>query len=291
MIQLDSNITLSKETGGVLEQLQAIIDREVSFEAKTAKAQSLWKSKKDQLGEKALDELRVKLKDQCVFVGTCNYCEESEGSDIEHISPKSFFPEQTFKWENYLLACKNCNSGYKLDQCYVLNDSGDMIPVPRKTEPPFKELAFINPKLEDPNRFMVLDTTFTFKFMVFDDRSKKDQNKANKTIEILGLNERDTLIASRRETAIHLYQRLELLSRILKAESIEEIISMLAPNDDLVDPYVSLETFKTETKNNFKKQIQKHKHPSVWYSIKEIGSKNTPKWKILFDEIPEALNW
>jgi uncharacterized protein (TIGR02646 family) len=291
MIQLDSNITISKETEEVLEKLQAIIDCEVSFEDQVTKAQSLWSSMKKKLGEKAFDELKVKLREQCVFVGTCNYCEESESSDIEHIAPKSFFPEQTFKWENYLLACKNCNSGFKLDQCFVLDDLGDVISVPRKIEPPFKELAFINPKTEDPNNFMILDTTYTFKFMVFDDLSKKDQNKAQKTIDILGLDVRDTLIVSRKETAIHLYQRLELLSRILKADSIEEIISMLAPNDDLVDPDVSLEMFKDETKNNFMRQIQKHKHPSVWYAIKKVESKMSPKWKKLFDEIPEALMW
>ena len=291
MIQLDSNITLSKETTDVLEELQALIDGVVAFDAKVSKAQSLWNLKKDKLGEKALEELKVKLKDQCVSFGTCNYCEENEACDIEHIAPKSFFPEQTFKWENYLLSCKNCNTGYKLDQCFVLNDFGDVILVPRKTEPPFKEIAFINPKIENPNRFMVLDTTYSFKFMVFDDLSKKDQSKADKTIEILGLNERDTLVASRKETAIYFYQRMELLSRIVTAGSIDEIISMLAPNDELVDRNVSLEIFKVETKNNFMKQIQKHKHPSVWYSIKKTASKNSPKWKKLFNQVPEALNW
>jgi uncharacterized protein (TIGR02646 family) len=44
----------------------------------------------------------------------CAYCElkPSDGGgylEVEHILPKSLFPEQTFNWSNFIPSCKNCN--------------------------------------------------------------------------------------------------------------------------------------------------------------------------------------
>ena len=39
----------------------------------------------------------------------CGYCEDSDGDEIEHIKPRDLYPEKTFAWENYLLACGQCN--------------------------------------------------------------------------------------------------------------------------------------------------------------------------------------
>jgi uncharacterized protein (TIGR02646 family) len=291
MLQLDSSFELSQEASDKLDQLQKEVDMVVSFQQKVEKAQTLWKSKeRNNAGEKVFSEIREKLKDMCVSIGICNYCEQSEASDIEHIAPKSFFPEHTFKWDNYLLACKQCNTGYKLDQCFVISNSGEAIPVPRSIEPPFKEMAFINPKTEDPNRFMIINTQ-TFKFSIFDDLPKKDKNKADKTIEILKLNERDTLIAARKFSADYFYERIDRLSKILKATTIDEIECLLSPYEKYLDSNLSIDQLKVEIKKGFKKNILEYQHPSVWHAIKKVESKMTPKWKALFDEIPEALNW
>lgn len=42
----------------------------------------------------------------------CSYCERflAQSIDVEHIRPKSLQPELQFTWDNFLLACKNCNS-------------------------------------------------------------------------------------------------------------------------------------------------------------------------------------
>ena len=42
----------------------------------------------------------------------CSYCETrlSSSLDVEHILPKSQFPEEETNWENFCLACTNCNS-------------------------------------------------------------------------------------------------------------------------------------------------------------------------------------
>src|SRR5437867_482026 len=114
MIQLN-NIELPIEVKEVLEELQGRINSETSFENKVEKAKSLWKNKGGQEGENAFLIIRKKLYKMCVYKGICNYCEQSEANDIEHIYPKTFFPESAFEWENYLLACKQCNTGFKLD--------------------------------------------------------------------------------------------------------------------------------------------------------------------------------
>jgi uncharacterized protein (TIGR02646 family) len=43
----------------------------------------------------------------------CSYCERegfSSALDVEHVEDKDAHPDQEFLWDNFLLACKNCNS-------------------------------------------------------------------------------------------------------------------------------------------------------------------------------------
>ena len=43
----------------------------------------------------------------------CSYCERegfSSALDVEHIEDKDAHPDKEFLWDNFLLACKNCNS-------------------------------------------------------------------------------------------------------------------------------------------------------------------------------------
>lgn len=43
----------------------------------------------------------------------CSYCERwiASGIHVEHKKPKNDYPEEKFQWNNFLLACGNCNSG------------------------------------------------------------------------------------------------------------------------------------------------------------------------------------
>ena len=75
---------------------------------------------------KALAEMYSKL---------CCYCESKVGivdfPHIEHLKPKSIFPEHTFDWDNLHLACTQCNTakGNKWDKKYpILDPSRDEIP-------------------------------------------------------------------------------------------------------------------------------------------------------------------
>lgn len=53
----------------------------------------------------------------------CSYCERklSVSLAVEHIQPKDLYPERRLEWDNFLLACSNCNS-IKGAQDIVLDD-------------------------------------------------------------------------------------------------------------------------------------------------------------------------
>ncbi|AEI51762.1 HNH endonuclease [Runella slithyformis] len=289
MIQLASN-DLDKDVQQELDKLQNKVNKETTFAKKVKKARSLWNSKGGIKGKQAFNKITTQLYDLCVYEGICNYCEQSEANDIEHIYPKSFFPDKTFLWENYLLACKQCNSGFKLDKCHVLGGDNELIIVNRGTEPLSKIGAFINPRIENPNDFMILNLK-TFKFETLPGLSKREINKAKSTLEILELNKRDTLIEARKSAGRHYYEMLERLVRILDAETKDELQDLLTPYDDRFDFSQSLEILKEEINTSYKKYIARYQHPSVWYSIKMIESKTNLRWRKIFDVIPDALTW
>ncbi len=43
----------------------------------------------------------------------CSYCERwiASGIHVEHKKPKNDYPEDKYRWSNFLLSCGNCNSG------------------------------------------------------------------------------------------------------------------------------------------------------------------------------------
>ncbi len=286
MLQLASNQKLSSKTIKKLADLQGLIDKKTSFTEKTEKAKSLWNSKP----EKEFSEVKEKLLKLCVSVEICNYCEQNEANDIEHIDPKSFFPESTFKWENYLLACKQCNSAYKLDKCFVLDGIGNLHLTTRGKEPSFKINALINARTENPCDFMILNMQ-DFTFEILDDLTTNNQHKAEKTIEILSLNERATLKHGRKNISTYIYQRLDLLVKILSATSTQEIEVLLTPHDNYLDKTLTLQNQKDLIKNGFKNDILTQAHPSVWYAIKTVESKVNTKWQAIFAALPEIINW
>jgi len=289
MIQLASK-NLDKDVQQELDSLQRKVDNEITFAKKVEKAQSLWNSKGGVTGKQAFKKIKTQLYGLCVSEGICNYCEQSEANDIEHIYPKSFFPDKSFQSENYLLACKQCNCANKLDKCHVLDADNELIVVIRGTEPSSKIGAFINPRTENPNGFMILNL-MTFKFDTVPGLPNRDINKVKSTLGILELNERDTLIEARKSAGRHYYEMLERLVRILGVLTKEELQDLLTPYDDRFDFSQPIESLKDEIKISYKKYIGRYQHPSVWYSIKMIESKVNTKWKKLFEKIPDALTW
>ncbi len=290
MLRLVSK-SLTSATQAQLEALQKLVNDKARFADKTAKAQSLWDNKSSsRIGKATFEEIKMQLVKMCVSVGICNYCEQSEANDIEHIFPKSFFPSLTFVWSNYLLACKQCNTAFKLDRCFVLDTHGNIQETIRGQEPAHQTVTLINPRLEDPAEYMILNTQ-NYIFEIYDDLSSVKYNKADKTLEILALNTRHTLIATREHTAQYFYQRMALLVRLLDAETIEQIHHLLTPYDRYLDTNKTLNELKASITDGFKRDIVQHAHPSVWAAIKLVDSKTNPKWANLFQQLPDALTW
>lgn len=289
MIQLVSK-NIPKTTEDELRKLQNQVNTLSTFTMKADKAKKLWNSKGGKEGKAAFETIKTTLTEMCVAIEVCNYCEQNEANDIEHIAPKSFFPEKAFIWENYLLACKQCNTSYKLDKCHTLDNNGNIYDVKRGDEPIHKNIAFINPRIENPNDFMILNMS-TYEFEIVRGLDTIKENKAKKTLDILKLNERATLIQSRKNAINYFYSRIERLVKVLNAESNQEIVEILAPADKPIDKRKKLSTNQERVKETFKKDIQTHQHPSVWYAIQTIESKINEKWKRLFEQFPEALNW
>ena len=99
--------SLSATTAAYLDQCQAELDREVDPKGS---AGSHWdKAKRRKQGTTAFATLRQTLARMCNGPQLCMYCEGSEAYPIEHIKPKSQFPESTFAWSNMLLTCSRCN--------------------------------------------------------------------------------------------------------------------------------------------------------------------------------------
>lgn len=281
---------LGQAEQAILDQLQAKVNAKPDFAKKAKEVDTLWGTKGGVKGRKAFEQIRLLLESMCVGVKACNYCEGNEANDIEHIFPKSFFPEFAFVWKNYLLACKQCNSGYKLDLCYVMDDTGKVYATTRGKAPKYKKITMVNPRIEDPRDFFWLNIK-VWKFEIHEGLSLADQNKAAKTLEILALNERDYLLAGRRASAVEYFDKMERLRLILGARTVKKVKEVLSPYQDIVDDTLPLAVIKKEFKESVKQHIQKLLHPSVWESIKTIESKENPQWKTIFKRIPEALQW
>lgn len=289
MLRLSDKVLPTNEQV-ILDSLQNLVDAEAVFLAKAERAKVLWGTKGNVAGKRAFEQILNILVEMCVSVKTCNYCEQNEANDIEHIFPKSFFPEMAFRWENYLLACKQCNSGYKLDKCFVIDENGEVLSTVRGEEPRHKIVALINPRIEDPNNFLWLNTA-VWQFEVHEDLSHIDLNKAIKTLEILELNSRDYLIKGREVVHGQIFDVMDRLSRIIQSDNIQQIEQALAPYHNIIDTTLPINDLKEQIIETTKQHIFKLPHPSVWNSIKTISGKIEPRWIKIFQILPYAHNW
>lgn len=278
---------LDQET---LYGLQEQVNAQPDFASRVRTAKKLWGSKGNAQGKKAFGRIRQTLKSMCVQTGICHYCEQSEATDIEHIHPKSFYPEKAFEWTNYLLACKICNTTYKLDKWYVLDDQDTAHFLFKGMEPPWHRGAFIQPRIEDPENYMLLNTQ-SFTFEILPQLNPFDQAKAEKTLEILHLNERDVLLQARKSAAQYFHARMHLLMQVIRATTEQEITALYSPYDPLPPLPFSLDDLKFHCKENIRKDIISSAHPSVWSAIRRVESQVTPAWQVIFQVIPEALGW
>ncbi len=284
---------LSDKTTKHLAAKQTDVDRRANFAAKAKRADTLWDNKvRSKAGKAGFTEIKSKLIEMCVGVEGCNYCEGNEARDIEHIYPKSLFPDRAFQWSNYLLACKTCNSGEKLDKFAIFDPVGTstVYEVPRAAQPANNDAVVIDPRSENPEDYLWLDIvgdTFLFDAMPNDD--PRYAIKAEYTIKLLRLNERDNLVEARRVAANHFQSELKRYVSVKQAPDFDAL-ETCAHDPELIDETVPFEVEKVRILESIKKNILTNAHPTVWLELKRQQAQ-LRRTKRLFDLAQEALAW
>lgn len=277
MILLPNHISPNAFALLQLETYQLTVDAEPDFATKSTKAKSLFKST-NKRGNSTFDEVKRQLSVMCSGARRCMYCEDSVGDEVEHIRPKSLYPGDCFKWENYLYACGNCN-GPKNDKFAVFRQSDGAFTTvnpPRGTpviEPPAGVDVLINPRTENPFDFCILDISGTFKFVAYPNLNAQQQIRAEYTVnEVLRLNEREFLVQARKNA----YENYK--SRLSRYHTQKQAGISQAKLDKLIHG------------------IQTEAHPTVWKEMQRyyirgwLAKTDVELWE-LFNDNTEALNW
>ena len=198
----------------------------------------------------------------------CCWCEDSAGTDIEHIRPKSLYPEQTFRWENYLLACAGCNR--TKGSRFAVLAGGGVVDVSRGPRDPIIRPArgvavLVDPRVEDPLEYLDLEIEDTFLFLAREGLSPTDEQRANYTIRLLDLN-REHLRVARREAYGAYRARLVEYREERETGAPEIVLRSLA------------------------RAVVESAHPTVWREMQRQRVQ-IDDVAMLFDDVPEALDW
>jgi len=186
-----------------LSDAQAIVNGAGTYREKIELANSRWQALNRNTNARFM-QIRDLLSSLHGDLQRCAYCEDSLGHQIEHVFPKVLFPSVVFSWDNFLHACGSCN-GTKLAKFSVFGPGGVVIELKNRQPPDNEPLGthplLINPRVENPLDFLILDLYETFHFVP----TGHCADRANYTIETLQLNHRAGLVAARK-TALALYR-------------------------------------------------------------------------------------
>lgn len=266
-------------TVGLLGELQEKITLVPNYSDRVNAASSAWETKTSTKAKlEAFQDIRKTLALMCVGPTRCAYCEDSLADEIEHIKPKSFFPELTFSWSNYLFSCGPCN-GPKGNRYGVVSEGRVAEFVRKKGDPlvppPAGPAALVDPRTDDPLDFFELDlggtapdgnfVAGTFLFLPRETGHAELQARADFTIDVLGLN-REIIRVARMNAFGGFRARLR--------EYVAEKLGGAEPD--------RLESLK--------KDILETPHLSVFAEMRR--QKNfLPAIRDLFDDAPEAAVW
>lgn len=140
----------------------------------------------------------------------CMYCESKVSAtsygDIEHIKPKSIFPDLEFNWENLGYACARCN-GYKSDKHDAVN-------------------PIINPYDEDPETHLVALGA------ILVDKASSERGRI--TIQQdTGLHLNRPQLIEKRQEKINQIQKVITISSMLDSDDRAEILESLKPEAEV----------------------------------------------------------
>ena len=269
MIQLP-DMALPGETQIKLAEYQQEIDAISDYKARVSRAKERFESL-NRRGHSTFDTVKATLTQMCSGARRCCYCEDSAADEVEHIRPKSLYPELAFAWVNYLYACGPCNGPKNNRFAVFVDGTGQFTNVARRKGAPYVppvsgQPVLIDPRVEDPAEYMELDLRNTFFFVP---RAKPDTpsyKRARYTIDTLQLNVREHLPRARRSAYLdylaHLRQYLQERTQ--------------------GKPQGHLDSLARE--------IQTRQHPTVWMEMKR-QHKQVEELRPLFEAVPEALGW
>lgn len=269
MIRLQ-NLSLPTPARTKLKEWQGEVDAIAEYADRVAAAKDLF-TRRNRTDNPAFRIVRQMLREMCLGVCRCVYCEDSMADEVEHLKPKDLYPEVVFVWENYIYICGPCNGRKNNKFAVFIIATGQLTDVTRKpgapvVPPELGALVFIDPRRDDGLRMMELELQTGWFFPLGAKQSKKYQ-RAKFTIETLGLN-RDLLCTARVGAYRHYRAHLSQYQYIKKRDegaSPQEL-------DDLV---------------HFVKGME---HATVWAEMKR-QHQLLPDLRQLFTLTPEALNW
>jgi hypothetical protein len=252
---------------GLLESLrsyQSEVDQAPDYADKVVRAQELWKARGN---NPVLRRVRSLLRGMC-SEEQCMYCERSVGNQLEHFRPRALYPEAVFSWANYLFICNPCNR-IKSDHFAVFSSaSGTRVDLLRKRDEPVREPEqgtplLINPREEDPLDFLLIDFRETGHFLPRAAEGTNEWIRAEYTAtELLDLNS-----ASHRRSRRNAFYNFTLtLREYVRARDAGE------PTNRCIEV------------------ITQSGHPGVWAAMKR-DRETIPELQMLFESVPEALNW
>ena len=261
MIRLP-DCNLPATTQAYLDNKQGEVATAESYAKQVQTAQQKWNSK----SHSYFSTIRHILDKMTLAGRRCHYCEDSAADEVEHVRPKSLYPEHAFLWPNYLFACGPCNGGYKKAKFAVFDSLGQFRDITRGkndpvASPPSGDPAFIDPRSENPMDFLELDLLGSFHFQPLADEGTHNALKADFTITTLGLN-RDYLLAARKIAYGNYQNRMKVYVAEKKAGASEQ------------------------TLRDIREQLWTEPHTTVWQEMVRNRA-YLPHLAALFEEAPE----
>jgi uncharacterized protein (TIGR02646 family) len=280
-----------------LQTLQNQVDNEPDMEAKYKCAAQLWQTRKNRIPNRAnWDEIEQKLKNGGPRPGLCHYCEFDRIAATEHICPKKHFPDRSFQYANYLLACYRCNSINKGDKFAVFSPPGSNSWVNLIQSrgsyllPPTDDAVLINPRIENPNDFLELDL-MTGKLVPKPSTEIRNVEKAKYTIDLLGLNSDDNLLRYRLKAIKGYQDHLERYTKVKTAVDFPSLLDSLSLREkQIVVQSRSFQEEQTRLLLKIKTEILDDLFPFAWCEI--IAKKHSFQHiHTLLEAAPEVETW
>jgi uncharacterized protein (TIGR02646 family) len=275
MIQLP-DIALSDISLTKLKEYQTEIDNESDFAKKAELAEILF-SAKNVIGDVTFDEVKTALDLMCSGARRCVYCEDSLGCEVEHLNPKSLYPEKCFNWENYVYACGLCNKRKSNKFTVFDGATHKLLRITKKTldNKTKGDDVMINPRKENPMNFCRLDLkNKACRFVITENLEKREKARAEYTFfTMLNLNDvpYEKIRQARENAYSNYFNRLFIYTK-------------------------HKHEFNEERKEIIIQELKKEQHPTVWKEMQRYyreGWLKTIDSELyeLFEESPEALSW